>query len=100
MGDIGPRVGDIPPRLGQDTLMVIAVEQGILCVLSTLAIPTSTSGADSVDFEASGFEDDDEASSVLLLEGRLGDARGRRDKRRVLTRKRKRLRRSVQGGRR
>lgn len=60
MGNIGPCVRDVPVRLGEDALVVVAVEKSVLCVLAAFAIPASRPGGDAIDLEASRLKDDDE----------------------------------------
>lgn len=61
MGDVGSCVRDIPARFGQNTLMVIAVQERILR-LSFPPVPALADGADFVRLETSLLEDDEESS--------------------------------------
>lgn len=72
VSNVRTSVCNVPTRLGQDTLVVVTVKERVLGLLAALSIPSSRPSTDPVDLEAGRLEDDDEPSSRILLNGRLG----------------------------
>lgn len=61
MSDIRPGIRDVPACFGEDALMVVAVEEGILG-LALPAVPSLCDGADLVGFETGLLEDNEKSS--------------------------------------
>lgn len=72
MGDVRSGMGNVSAHLGQDTLVVVAVEQRVLVL--ALGRPGAGAGAGRmlVGFEAGLLQHDDEPARVVALQRRLG----------------------------
>lgn len=83
MGNIGAGICDVPASLCEDPLMIVAIEEGIFGVFAVLAPSRCRSRGNSVRFETGVLEDDNQATSALLLGSRFGHCGLHRHERRV-----------------
>ena len=66
MCDVGPRVGDVAAGLGEDALVVVAIEESVLDV-ALAAVLAAAGGAHAVRLEARLLEHDEQLARALLL---------------------------------
>ncbi len=50
--NVRPRIGNVSPGAGEDALVVIAVEQRVLCLLARVLAAAAAAGRDAVRLEA------------------------------------------------